>query len=121
MSDHYITNYTGVDIDRAVAIFNSSEFCRRVNIIIPISQNQWTTLSGSGYKYYIDLTLKGYYNVGDYPLVYFLDGYSNRFTVDYMTINTFNNITTIRVYSNVKQSGQIVEVANLSSVPSITP
>lgn len=119
MSNPYISNYTGEEIDRAVSIYNNSKLSRRLSIVVPVDDDQWIQQSGEDYLYFMDITLRGFYNTGDCPIIYFLDNDQNRFDIDYTVLRTVSNISTIRVYSNINIDGYIVEVSNMSAVPTV--
>lgn len=131
MSDtqQYISAYSGAQIEHAVTLYHNTKYAHRASFSHAIYKSddsdpahtpKWKSAVDEQTQqtyYYIDITLTGIYDQGDYPMVYFLDSNFNRYEVDYRNIgnDAAKDAPTIRVFSNVDIEGAIVEISNVST------
>lgn len=115
MADNqYITNYSGPQIDAAVSAFMQTKYARRSILSHTIASDVWQATDNG---YYIDIQLSGIYALGEYPVIYFLDASGNRYELDYMMLERDSAAPYIRIQSNIKIAGRLVEITNISSDP----
>lgn len=135
----YTSIHSGVDIDRAVAYYQSIDAYGRSVINCPIDgyinaeqSGDWKLvssavgedkikLSGVSANYYIKITLSGIYKIGGAPIIYFIDSTGQKWEIDHIFDNTILNPQTNMSYSiyclsntNI-YSGRIVMVGTLSN------
>ena len=131
MSDtqQYISAYSGAQIEHAVTLYHNTKYAHRTSFSHDVYRSidsdqthipKWKSVIDEQTQqtyYYIDITLTGVYDQGDYPMVYFLDSNSNRYEVDYRNIgnDAAKDAPTIRVFSNRDIEGTIVEISNVST------
>ena len=130
----YISVHSGEQIEKAVALFNNTKYAHRAcfthkvyRYADPDSSKtpRWMAhldLNNNIDYYYIDITLTGVYDQGDYPMVYFLDTQLLRYETDYQNISNLaaKDKPTLRIYSNVDIEGDVVEISNVSTSPYLT-
>lgn len=129
----YVSKFTGVEIDRAVAYFNDIQRTGRKVITFDTSSNDWKTSSDDGDKtngnYYIDASLSGVGSIdGGFsqpPQVFFIQGdvYGDnigqvglRWDLDYKWDIGSNASQHIRAYSNIPIIGKLCLVTVLSDI-----
>lgn len=118
----YVSKFSGVNIDRAVAYYNDMQRIGRTIIQIPIIANNWIDSSGddtSIANYYIDITASGVNTISSAalalpPQVYFLDSTGLRWETEYR-FAVVNNENCVRCFSNAKKAGTMVIVSVLSN------
>ena len=110
----YITNYSGQQIDTAISAFMQTKYARRSILSHDILATTWL---GDDHDYYINIKLGGIYNIGEYPIIYFLDTNGVRYELDYKMLELSSAAPYIQVRSHVKMAGKIVEITNISSDP----
>ena len=114
MSEQYISQWSGAQIDRAVAVANN--YMSKEVVAVVVTANDWT---GNTAPYSLTITLGGDQQLQNAltsstdfaypPIVYFLDEDGQKWDLSYdFLVNNTNN--TIVCYSNVKKSGTIVAV-----------
>lgn len=124
MAEQYVSKFSGVQIDAAVAYYNAIEQAGRKVITVEIKDTDW---KGSSKPYSLGITLSGVSNIGGAttspapdagipsPIVYFLsNGDNKRWDLDY-DYNYENGKGTITCYSNLKVSGRMIIVTVLSN------
>lgn len=123
MADQYVSKFSGVQIDAAVAYYNAIEQAGRKIITVGINEDAWKGLSK---PYSLKITLSGVYNVAGAttsstsnteipsPIVYFLSDDNKRWDLDY-DYKYENGVGTITCYSNLKISGNMIIVTVLSN------
>ena len=122
-STQYISKFSGVEIDRAVAYYNSTA-SQRVSLTVTPT---WLSTAGDENppaKYKTIITLSGSYSIANggltMPEVYFKDNSGTRWDIEYKwaTSGSGNNITqTLTCYSNTNQkTGEIVISTTISDV-----
>lgn len=124
MAEQYVSKFSGVQIDAAVAYYNAIEQAGRKIITVGIDKE--TAWKGSSKPYSLKITLSGVYNVAGAttsptsntgipsPIVYFLSDDNKRWDLDY-DYKYENGVGTITCYSNLKISGNMIIVTVLSN------
>jgi len=121
----YKSKFSGVEIDRAVAYFNSIEQAGRTILSVSVNSNNW---KGSASPYYVDITIEGVYTVigtesGDVitkpPQIYFVETGTDagqKWDIDYRVFKdpANNNKIFYRCYSNRKIAGNIIIMSVMS-------
>lgn len=114
----YISKFSGVEIDKAVAYYNAIQLAGRKIIEVSVVEDKW---SGDAAPYSLTITLKGAANiVGSTtkiysPTVYFIDSNGNRWEVDYnYKYNQTSSVGTIVCNSNQKIAGTVVIMGVMS-------
>lgn len=131
----YVSKFTGVEIDRAVAYFNDIQQTGRQVITFEVSTTDWQTSSATtdtaNGKYYIDASLNGVGTIdGGFsqpPQVFFIQSepYGSigqaglKWDLDYKWLSE-NDSQYIRVYSNIKIVGTLCLVTVLSDLNPIS-
>lgn len=118
----YVSKFSGVEIDRAVAYYNDMQRIGRTIIQVPIIANNWLNSSGddaSIANYYIDIIADGVNAISSTalalpPQVYFLDSTGLRWETEYR-FAVVNNKNCVRCFSNAKKAGTMVIVSVLSN------
>lgn len=118
----YVSKFSGVEIDRAVAYYNDMQRIGRTILQVPIAAGNWQATSGgdtSIANYYIDITSDGVNTVSSAaldspPQVYFLDTEGLRWETEYR-FAVVNNKNYVRCFSNAQKAGTIVIVSVLSN------
>lgn len=118
----YVSKFSGVEIDRAVAYYNDMQRIGRTILQVPIAAGNWQATSGddtSIANYYIDITADGVNTISsaalDFPpQIYFLDEDGLRWEMEYR-FAVANNTNYVRCFSNAQKDGTIVIVSVLSN------
>lgn len=125
----YVSKFSGVDIDRAVAYYNDMQRIGRVILTVPVSDSSQDWLeSSTDYdrdkaNYYADITTYGVHTISssalaEPPQVYFLDSNGLRWESEYRYYSEERqgqNVNHIRCYSNARKNGKFVIVSVLSN------
>lgn len=124
----YVSKFSGVEIDRAVAYYNDMQRIGRtilqVSIVTPKGGvSPWQSTTGTPdstmANFYIDITADGVNTISsaalDFPpQIYFLDEDGLRWEMEYRFVVT-NNTNYVRCFSNAQKDGTIVIVSVLSN------
>lgn len=125
----YVSKFSGVNIDRAVAYYNDMQRIGRVILTVPVSDSSqdWpessTDYDKDKAKYYADITTYGIHTISssalaEPPQVYFLDSNGLRWESEYRYYSEERqgqNVNHIRCYSNARKNGKFVIVSVLSN------
>lgn len=121
----YVSKFSGVEIDRAVAYYNDMQRIGRTILQVPIKTTDWLDSSGddtSIANYCVDIASDGVNAISISssalafpPQVYFLDGTGLRWETEYRFTVGANNKNRIRCFSNAQMAGTIVIVSVLSN------
>lgn len=120
----YVSKFSGVNIDRAVAYYNDMQRIGRTILEIPITANDWETSSGDDVsiaRFYVDITASGVNTISSEaldkpPQIYFLDTNGLRWETEYRYA-VVNNENCARCFSNANKAGTMVLVSVMSNPP----
>lgn len=124
----YVSKFSGVNIDRAVAYYNDMQRIGRTILQVPIitpegGDSPWQSTTGTPdsdiANYYIDIIADGVNTISsaalDFPpQVYFLDSTGLRWETEYR-FAVVDNKNCVRCFSNAQKDGTIVIVSVLSN------
>lgn len=141
MSQQYVSKFSGVNIDRAVAYYNGIQNVGRTILKVNVATSDWNSTSGAtdasiaNYRLYITMTGVSTTSgeaFSEPPILYFLSdgGYEDgsettgtksewaglKWDLEYRCSLGLNNSYSVVCYSNLKMSGTMVITAILSNI-----
>jgi hypothetical protein len=118
MASNYVSKFSGVEIDKAVAYYNAIQTAGRKIIEVAVKDTDWKEAT-TGYT--ITITLKGASNIAGStksiysPTLYFLDEVCDKWEMNYnYTYNEADGIGKIICYSNANKTGTIIIMGIMS-------